>query len=169
MTALADSRRSALLARLRRAARVPALLAVFAFALRALVPTGFMLMPVDGHLQWALCPDAGGASAHGMSLAPASGSSVAHLHHHHDAGLQAGMAGPLAAHGGGTHGAGAGHESQPHCPFALASAAPLAGSLPTLVAPYSELRLPPAIAAQPGRAVDAPLRHAAARGPPTLA
>jgi hypothetical protein len=167
MTALADSHRAALLARLRRAARVPALLAVFAFALRALVPTGFMLMPVDGHLQWALCPDAGDASASGVAMA--GGAADLHAHHHHHAGKQAGMAGPLVAHGADMHGAGAGHESQPHCPFALASAAPLAGSLPSLVAPWSELQLPIPVASRPGRAADAPLRHAAARGPPTLA
>ena len=133
MTARPDSGHCTPLARLRRASRWPALLAVLAFGLRALVPTGFMLAPVDGHVQWTLCPDAG-----------------AHAHHHH-----AGMP--------------AGHAQQLHCPFALASAAPLAAALPALVPPHAELRLPVAEPARPGRAADSPYRHAAARGPPTLA
>jgi hypothetical protein len=163
MTARADAR-ATLLARLRRASRLPVSLAVFVFALRALVPTGFMLMPVDGQMQWVLCPDAGAAATAPVASGPVPASAGASIHaHHHHGGLQAGMPGnAMAAHS-------AGHESQPHCPFALASAAPLAGSLPALVAPWSELRLSLPAALQPGRAADAPLRHAAARGPPTLA
>jgi hypothetical protein len=119
--------------------RTLSVLAALALALRALIPTGFMLAPVDGHAQIVICP----AGLHEAS----------HAHH---AGAAAG------------HAAGSAHAAD-QCPFALAGGPGFIGAAPDLAQPYFVLLQPPPTVALASVAVPPPLRHHAPRGPPALA
>ncbi len=119
-----------------------ATLAVLAFALRSLVPVGFIWAPGDGHVTVVACSD---YAADALALAT-------HHHHHH--------------HGGAQGGSSAESDS---CPFALAGGAALAFSAPALAAQHFEIvqaRLPSFDSSAPA---SIPLRFLAPRGPPTAA
>lgn len=121
---------------------VLAILAVLAFALRSLVPVGFMWASGDGHVSVVACSD---YAADVVALAT-------HHHDHHHAGAQGGSS--------------AGTES---CPFALAAGAALASTAPALAALHFQLvqaRLPSFESRAPA---SIPLRFLAPRGPPAAA
>ena len=131
-------------------------LAVLVLAMRAAVPTGFMVGQAGGHLSFVLCPAVG--SPHVLPGVAAEPS--AHLLHHHLGGA-AGPS-PLDAH--------AAHHltASASCPFALASgAALLSQALKTPDPYYTALRPAPAPAVYSYPAAP-PLRHQAPRGPPAL-
>jgi hypothetical protein len=118
------------------------LVAVLAFALRSLVPAGFMWAPLDGHVTVVACSD---FSADVVALA-------SHHHHHH--------------HGVAQGGSSATGDS---CPFALAGGAAFASSAPGLAVQHFEIvqaRLPVFDTSAP-RSI--PLRFLAPRGPPAAA
>jgi hypothetical protein len=119
-------------------------LAVLALALRALIPTGFMVTAVEGHAQLVVCP----AGLH----------RAAHLHH-----IPAAMHEVAAMdHGTGvTHGAG-------QCPYALAGGPGLAGAAPESLRPYFVLLQSEPTVAPASVPAAPPLRHQAPRGPPAL-
>ena len=120
-----------------------AMLAVLGFALRSLVPVGFMWAPVDGQVTVVACSD---YAADVVALASPH-------HHHHGSG---------AAQGGSS----AGTDS---CPFALAGGAALTSHAPTLAARHFQIvqaRLPSFDSSAPA---SIPLRFLAPRGPPTAA
>ena len=119
-----------------------ATLAVLAFALRSLVPVGFMWAPLDGHVTVVACSD---YSADVVALA-------SHHHHHH------------------LHGAAQGEHSATadSCPFALAGGAAFASSAPTLAARHFEIvqaRLP---SFDSSALASIPPRITAPRGPPAV-
>ena len=119
-----------------------ATMAVLAFALRSLVPVGFMWAPLDGRVTVVACSD---YSADVVALA------THHQHHHH---------------GGALGGSSASGDS---CPFALAGAAALAFSAPALAAQHFDIvqaRLPSFDHSAPP---SIPLRFLAPRGPPAAA
>ena len=121
-----------------------ATLVVLAFALRSLVPVGFMWAPLDGRVTVVACSD---YSADVVALA-----SHHHHHHHH----------PGAALG--EHSA-----TADSCPFAQASGAAFASIAPTLAASHFEIveaRLPTFDSSAPA---SIPLRFLAPRGPPAAA
>jgi len=129
------------------ARRLIATLAVLAFALRSLVPVGYMWAPVDGRLAVIACSD---YAADVVALA------TQHQHAHH--------------HGGGHSGAPGAHSESAaatdSCPFALAGGAALAANAPTLTAQQFEIvqaRLPQFDYSAP-RSI--PSRFHAPRGPP---
>ncbi len=122
-------------------------LAILALAMRALIPTGYMVAPVDGRAQLVICPA-------GLHLHQA-----AHLHH------TAGAAG--TAHEAATAHGGMGHTSE-LCPFALAGGPGLTGAAPAPVQPYFVLLSQPRIVAFAGVTQSPPFRHQAPRGPPAL-
>jgi len=129
------------------ARRLIATLAVLAFALRSLVPVGYMWAPVDGRLAVVACSE---YAADAVALA------TLHIHHHH--------------HGGGHAGAPGAHSesaaSSDSCPFALAGGAALAANATTLAAQQFEIvqaRLPQFDYSAP-RSI--PPRFHAPRGPP---
>ena len=129
------------MARTPSARRLIATVAVLAFALRSLVPLGYMWAPIDGRLAVVACSD---YAADVVALATPH----QHSHHHH----------------GGSHGGAA--ASSDSCPFALATGAALASSAPTLTAQQFEIvqaRLPQFDYAAP-RSI--PSRFHAPRGPP---
>ena len=118
-----------------------AVLAVLAFALRSLVPVGFMWMPQDGHVAVVACSD---YAADVVALA---------VHHHHH-------------HGGAQGGSSATADA---CPFALAGGAALASSAPALAARHfvlAQTRLPVFDQRAPA---SIPPRFLAPRGPPAAA
>jgi hypothetical protein len=120
-----------------------ATLAVLAFALRSLVPVGFMWAPGDGHVTVVACSD---YAADAVALA------THHHHHHHQGGAQGGSA-----------------AESDSCPFALAGGAALAFSAPALAAQHVEIvqaRLPSFDSRAPA---SIPLRFLAPRGPPAAA
>ncbi len=122
--------------------QVLAVLAVLAFALRALVPVGYMWAPSDGLVTVVACSDYAGDV---VALAT-------HHHHHH--------------HAGGQGGSSATADS---CPFALAGGAALASAAPTLAVRHFQLvqaRLP---SFDRGAPASIPLRFLAPRGPPAAA
>jgi hypothetical protein len=146
--------------------------------LRALVPAGFMLAPVDGHLAFVLCEPgvmaSGNMMASGDAMAPdmmasgdamapdmmASGDAMAsmdhqHHHDHHHPGND------LAAH----HGA----HPDPTCPYAQSAGSAPLPSLPVLTAgPIPDrLAAPPAVTQT--RLTFGPPRQQTSRGPPSLA
>ena len=136
-----------------------AVLAALPLCLKALVPTGYMIAPVDGHARLVMCP----AGIHqpstmhhgaGVTAMDAAGDMhMAHVEH------------PAAA----IHAAHAAQHAAADCPFALAAAAALAADAPASAEPYFILlpNAPPVyVASFP--AVP-PLRHHAPRGPPSLA
>ena len=111
-------------------------LAVLVLALRALVPTGFMLAQAGGHLTVVVCP----AAAPTLTMAG--------MHHH---------AGAHAAH----HLAAAAS-----CPFALSGGAMLVSQALTTPDPYYVGLQPvpaPTVVSHPAAP---PPRHQAPRGPP---
>ncbi len=119
-----------------------ALLAVLTFALRSLVPVGFMWAPVDGQVTMVACSD---YSADVVALAT-------HHHHHH--------------HGSASGGSSADTDS---CPFALAGGAALSADVPTLAARHFQIvqaRLPSFDSSAPA---SIPPRFLAPRGPPAAA
>ena len=120
-----------------------ATLAVLAFALRSLVPVGFMWAPGDGHVTVVACSD---YAADAVALA------THHHHHHHQGGAQGGSS-----------------AESDSCPFALAGGAALAFSAPALAAQHYEIvqaRLPSFDSSAPA---SIPLRFLAPRGPPAAA
>lgn len=128
------------------AQRLIATLAVLAFALRSLVPVGFMWSPVDGRLAVVACSE---YAADVVALA----TQHQHSHHHHHDGGHSG------AHSGGS-------ASTDSCPYALAGGAALAANAPTLAAQQFEIvqaRLPQFDYSAP-RSI--PSRFHAPRGPP---
>jgi hypothetical protein len=130
------------------ARRLIATLAVLAFALRSLVPVGYMWAPVDGRLAVMACSD---YAADVVALA----TQHQHAHHHHDGG----HSGATGAHSGGS-------ASTDSCPFALAGGAALAANATTLAAQQFEIvqaRLPQFDYSAP-RSI--PSRFHAPRGPP---
>ena len=131
------------------ARRLIATLAVLAFALRSLVPVGYMWAPVAGRLAVMACSD---YAADVVALATQN----QHSHHHHHDG---GHSGATGAHSGGS-------ASTDSCPFALAGGAALAANAPTLTAQQFEIvqaRLPQFDYSAP-RSI--PSRFHAPRGPP---
>jgi hypothetical protein len=119
-------------------------LAVLALALRALIPTGFMVTAVEGHAQLVVCP----AGLHRS----------AHLHP---------MAGTLHHVAGAEHGAAATHSAD-QCPYALAGGPGLAGAaLEPAQAFFVQLQ-PVRAAVLATLPAAPPPRHQAPRGPPAL-
>jgi len=110
--------------------------------LRALVPAGFMLAPVDGRLVFVLCD----------AEMPAG----AHPHHHHHPGHD------NAAHHEGAHG-------DPTCPYAQSSGPAPLPTLPVLAgaATSDQLVIPAAVTQTLLRF--GPTRQQTPRGPPSLA
>jgi hypothetical protein len=116
--------------------------------LRGLVPAGFMLAPVDGHLAFVLC-DADASMSTMPGAVPAS-----HRHLH--------MAMDHAADGNGAHG-------DPTCPYAQSGGPAPLPTLPVLAggATFERPRLPAAITQT--LLGFGPIRQASSRGPPHLA
>ena len=134
------------------ARRLIAMLAVLAFALRSLVPVGYMWAPIDGRLAVVACSD---YAADVVALA----TQHQHSHHHHYDDAHAGAPGAPGAHGESA-------ASADSCPFALAGSAALAANAPTLAAQQFEIvqaRLPQFDYSAP-RSI--PSRFHAPRGPP---
>ena len=126
-----------------KARHLCATLAVLAFALRSLVPIGFMWAPQDGHVTVVACSD---YAADVVALA------THHHHHHHHAGAQGGRS-----------------ATSDSCPFALAGGAALASNAPTLAVRHFQIvqaRLPSLDSSAPA---SIPLRFRAPRGPPAAA
>jgi len=143
--------------------RAMPMLALLALAIRALVPTGYMLAPVAGHLSLVFCP---ATYAGGDVALPAAGNEH-QLHHHHDSQL-AGATGHEGHEGHAGHAAHAALENQ-HCPFALANGTALlaqsAGSSET----YYIVLQPARLERVDSSPAAPPLRHRSPRGPPSLA
>ena len=111
--------------------------------LRALVPAGFMLAPVEGRFAFVLCD--GNMSAGGHQ----------HHHHHHDH--------DDAVHHNGVH-------EDPSCPYAQSSGPAPLPTLPMLAvggAPASQLVAPASVTQTLLRF--GPTRQQTPRGPPSLA
>ncbi len=125
-----------------------ALLVLGLLLLRALVPTGFMLTPVDGRLAIVVCDLDLPVAAMPMGAMPAG-------HHHGHA------ARDPAAH---QHGAGG-----PTCPYALSGGPAPLPTLPMLAAgtAFERPRLPAAITQT--FLGFGPVRQPSSRGPPHLA
>lgn len=138
-------------------------LALLALALKAVIPVGYMLAPVNGHATLVMCP-AGihQPMSHGMSTDMAS-----------MAGMDMSAAAPhmgMADHGAGeAHAAHAAAHAAADCPFALASGAALVAAIEAPAARYFEW-IPHARPVAPATVPRAPpLRHEAPRGPPSPA
>jgi hypothetical protein len=116
--------------------------------LRALVPAGFMLAPVDGHLAFVLC-DADAP----MPAMPAGAMPASHHHMH--------MAMDHAAHGHGAHG-------DPTCPYAQSGGPAPLPTLPVLagITIFERPTLPAAITQT--LLGFGPIRQPSSRGPPHL-
>ena len=131
--------------------------------LRALVPAGFMLAPVDGHLAFVLCDaDAAIPGMSGMSgmAAPADmadmpAGAMPSSHHHVP------MAMDHAAHQHGAHG--------DPCPYAQSGGPAPLPTLPVLAASttFERPRLPAAVTQT--LLGFGPVRQPSSRGPPRLA
>ena len=117
--------------------------------LRALIPAGFMLAPVDGNLAFVLCDlDLPGA-------ATPAGAMPASNHHMH-------AAQDHAAHQHGAHG-------EPTCPYAQSSGPAPLPTLPVLAGgtTFERPRMPAAVTQT--LLGFGPLRQLSSRGPPHLA
>jgi hypothetical protein len=114
--------------------------------LRALVPAGFMLAPVDGHLAFVLCD--------GYAPMPADAMPASHHHVH--------MAMGHANHQDGAHG-------DPSCPYAQSSGPAPLPTLPVLASgtAFERPQLPAAITQT--LLGFGPIRQPSSRGPPHLA
>ena len=117
--------------------------------LRGLVPAGFMLAPVDGHLAFVLC------DADASMPAMATGAMPAGHHHMH-------MAMEHAGHGHGAHG-------DPTCPYAQSAGPAPLPTLPVLAGgtTFGRPQLPAAITQT--LLGFGPIRQPSSRGPPHLA
>jgi hypothetical protein len=117
--------------------------------LRGLVPAGFMLAPVDGHLAFVLCDADVSMPAMAAGAMPAG-----HDHMH--------MAMGDAAHGHGAHG-------DPTCPYAQSGGAAPLPTLPVLAGgtTFERPQLPAAITQT--LLGFGPIRQPSSRGPPHLA
>jgi hypothetical protein len=122
-------------------------LAVLVLAMRAAVPSGFMIGQADGHLSVVLCPAVGSPIAvHSASAEGAMGA----MHHHADA---------HAAH----------HlTAAASCPFALATGVALLSQVLKTPDPYYIALRPTVAPAVNSYPAAPPLRHQAPRGPPAL-
>lgn len=133
-----------LLPRLRRNRVWFGVVAAALFGLRALIPTGYMFAPVEGHARLVMCP--------------------AGIHHAMGMGAMAGM----------EHQVPIGHAGHPspaaeQCPFALAGGAGLLAAVSGPVEPYfSLLRTARAVSIDSVSAAP-PYRYHAPRGPPSPA
>lgn len=110
--------------------------------LRALVPAGFMLAPVDGWFAVVVCDGEMSAGAH------------PHHHHHPD------------------HNAASSHEGfhiDPTCPYAQSAGSVPLPSLPVMAGAALVARLPTADAATQSILTAGPVRRQLPRGPPLLA
>ena len=133
--------------------------ATLAFGLKALIPTGFMIAPVDGHARLVMCP----AGVYQAALM------------HHAVGMNHA---PGMNHASGMHRAQGMHpiEHAAHaalaagqCPFALAGGPGLPGTAHELPEPYfAWVQLAPALAPESIPAPP-PWRFHAPRGPPSHA
>jgi hypothetical protein len=112
--------------------------------LRALVPAGFMLAPLDGRVAFVLCG------------AEMSAGAQPHEHHHHHPGDGA------AAHHGGAHG-------DPTCPYAQSAAPAPLPALPVLAGGAIADPTVPARAVTRSLQACGPIRQQTPRGPPSLA
>ncbi len=121
-----------------------AALAVLAvLCLRALVPAGFMVAPLDGHLAFVLCS------------AETSASAPQHQHHHHP------------GHGDGEHHDGV--HADPTCPYAQSAGPAPLPTLPVLEGgAVLDLPVPPVLATQTFSS-SGPTRQQTPRGPPSPA
>lgn len=117
--------------------------------LRALVPAGFMLAPVDGHLAFVPC-DADAA----MPAIPAGAMPASHHHLH--------GVGDHASHGHGAHG-------DPTCPYAQSGGPAPLPTLPVLagITIFERPALPAAVTQT--LLGFGPIRLPSSRGPPHLA
>ena len=131
-------------------------LAVLALALRSLIPTGFMIAPVDGGAALVLCP--AGLHQHGHGLHSAHDRHYDHEHH---------GAGGVDHTAVGEHATGLAHGAD-QCPFALAGGPGLTGALPELAQPFYIVLQPRGEVATATIPRASPLRHCAPRGPPAL-
>ena len=114
------------------------LLVLAALLLRALVPAGFMLAPVDGHLAFVLCD--------------AEMSAGEHQHHHH-------RGHDNAAHHQGVHG-------DPTCPYAQSAGPAPLPTLPVLVSAATLDQLAAPSGATQTLLRCGPIRQQTPRGPP---
>lgn len=119
------------------------------FFLRALVPAGFMLAPVDGNLAFVLCDIDLPVPAMSAGAMPAG-------HHHMPMGMD------HAAHGHGAHG-------DQSCPYAQSGGPAPLPTLPVLAGgtAFGHPRLPAAITQT--LLSFGPVRQPSSRGPPQLA
>ena len=131
-------------------------LALLAFALHALIPTGFMVARVDGHAELVMCPS-GLYHVHGVDPA-ADTLAMAGMHH-----------GALMHHGPGVDHSGHAALAAQQCPFALASGAALTAQVRSPAEPYFVFLRPLRADVVTSVPADPPLRHRAPRGPPALA
>jgi len=118
------------------------LLVLGALFLRALIPAGFMLAPVDGRLEFILCD----------AEMPAGESQRHHHHPGHD----------NAAHHDGVHG-------DPTCPYAQSAGPAPLPTLPVLAGAASLDQLPAPAALTQTLLSFGPPRQQSSRGPPHLA
>jgi anti-sigma factor RsiW len=125
----------------RETARRTTLVVLGLLFLRALVPAGFMLAPVDGTLALVLCDAAATAEAH--------------QHHHHP-----GHAGTVQL--GGMHG-------DPGCPYALSGGAAPLPTLPVLAGASIPGSIDPFRVCTQTLLRFGPIRRQSPRGPPRLA
>jgi len=125
--------------------------------LRALIPAGFMLAPVDGHLALVLCSLDLPVDAMSAGAMPASHHPMHEMHAMHA--MHAGR-----DHAGQQHGA----HGDPTCPYAQSSCPAPLPTLPLLVSGTTceHPRLPAAITQT--LLSFGPIRQPASRGPPLL-
>jgi hypothetical protein len=107
--------------------------------LRALVPAGFMLAPLDGRLQLVICD----SNAHGLL----------HQHHHH----------------GGQDSGHAPVHPDPTCPYAQSAGPAPLPALPVMAAECSGKLLPPSFELAQLASPFGPTRQQTPRGPPVPA
>jgi hypothetical protein len=122
--------------------------------LRALIPAGFMLAPVDGHLAFVLCSLDLPVDAMSAGAMPASHHAMHAMHAMH-AGRD---------HAGQQHGA----HGDPTCPYAQSSGPAPLPTLPLLLSgtTFEHPRLPAAITQT--LLSFGPIRQPSSRGPPLL-
>ena len=138
-------------------------LALFAFGLRALVPSGFMFEMVDGHLRLTICPEVT-FELSTLGTMP----DMAGMAHNIAAVHSAAENDQVAPDSKGVRQGGSSSCLYP-CPFALAGvAAPVAHSLALAAALFLVIQVP-APPAEHSVLLAAPMRYQAPRGPPTLA